>query len=226
MTSQPISPRRRVSRVWRDIALTLLVLLILTSLTGWWLVRGSLPQLDGRIGKLDVSGTIERDALGTATLKAPTRNELAFATGFAHAQDRFFQMDLMRRAAAGELAELLGSTVVDRDREFRVHGLKRVAQQVIAEMSAEHHTLLLSYVDGVNAGLSHLAVRPWEYLLLGSSPRTWTAEDSLLCAFAMYLTLNDPTGQDELARAELKEALSPELFGFLYPIGTEWDAPL
>src|SRR4051812_5700279 len=226
MTSQPISPRRRVSRVWRDIALTLLVLLILTSLTGWWLVRGSLPQLDGRIGKLDVSGTIERDALGTATLKAPTRNELAFATGFAHAQDRFFQMDLMRRAAAGELAELLGPSVVDRDKEFRIHDLKRVARQIVADMPANDHALLQGYVQGVNAGLSHLTVRPWEYLLLGSSPRPWSMEDSLLCAFAMYLTLNDPTGQAELARAQLHDALTPELFGFLFPIGTEWDAPI
>ncbi|MFL6548747.1 MAG: penicillin acylase family protein, partial [Povalibacter sp.] len=162
---------RRLSRVWRDVSLSVLAVLVLAVAGAWLLVQGSLPRLDGEVRGLKVTASIERDDAGTPTIKAASRNDLAFATGFAHAQDRFFQMDLMRRAAAGELAELLGSTVVDRDREFRVHGLKRVAQQVIAEMSAEHHALLLSYVDGVNAGLSHLAVRPWEYLLLGSSPR-------------------------------------------------------
>jgi penicillin G amidase len=226
MTAQPSAPRSRISRVWRDIALTLLALILLSVLAVWLLVRGSLPRLDGDVRGLDVTATIERDDMGTPTVTAPSRNELAFATGFAHAQDRFFQMDLQRRAAAGELAELLGPSVVESDQELRVHGFKQVAQQIVSQMSSSDRALLQRYVEGVNAGLKHLSVRPWEYLLLGSAPREWTAEDSLLCAFAMYLTLNDPTGQAELARAQLHAALPEELFGFLYPVGTEWDAPL
>jgi penicillin amidase len=115
MTAQPSAPRSRISRVWRDIALTLLALILLSVLAVWLLVRGSLPRLDGDVRGLDVTATIERDDMGTPTITSPSRNDLAYATGFAHAQDRFFQMDLQRRAAAGELAELLGPSDVERD---------------------------------------------------------------------------------------------------------------
>jgi penicillin amidase len=212
--------------VWRDIAWTVLAVLLAFVLGVCFLVRGSLPQLDGEIGGLNLHASIERDDLGTPTIKGASRSDLAFATGFAHAQDRFFQMDLMRRAAAGELAELLGATVLERDRAFRLHGLKQVAQRALQQWPPSDRELLDRYVAGVNSGLDHLTVRPWEYLLLGSVPRVWTAQDSLMCAYAMYLTLNDPTGQVELSRAQLQQSLPPELFGFLYPIGSEWDAPL
>ena len=221
-----MSAQRRVSRVWRDIALAFLSLLLLAILGLWLLVRASLPQIEGEVSGLGVTARIERDSLGTPTIQAASRSELAFATGFAHAQDRFFQMDLLRRAAAGEMAELLGPGVVDRDREFRVHGFRHVAQQVMAQLRDTDRALLESYAEGVNAGLNRLTARPWEYLILGAAPRAWTMEDSLLCGFAMYLTLNDPTGRSELARARLQESLPPAVFGFLFPVGTEWDAPL
>ena len=221
-----MSAQRRISRVWRDIALAFSSLLLLAILGIWLLVRASLPQIEGEISGLGVTARIERDSLGTPTIQAASRKELAFATGFAHAQDRFFQMDLLRRAAAGEMAELLGPGVVDRDREFRVHGFRHVAQQVMAQLRDTDRALLESYAEGVNAGLNRLTARPWEYLILGAAPRAWTMEDSLLCGFAMYLTLNDPTGRSELARARLQESLPPAVFGFLFPVGTEWDAPL
>jgi penicillin amidase len=218
----PSFPRRLLVKTGAVILIFLLCVLV----TGWWLLHASLPQLDGAVAGLGVTATIERDAAGTPTIRAATRRELAFATGFAHAQDRFFQMDLLRRAGTGELAALLGASVVDTDRHLRVHDFRHVAQQVLAQMPQSDKELLDAYAAGVNAGLDALSVRPWEYLVLRSRPVRWTPQDSLLAAFSMYLSLNDSTGREELARAELHESLPTSLFDFLYPLGTAWDAPL
>src|SRR5580700_3883981 len=88
----------------------LLLLLVLAVLGGYLLLRASLPQLEGTLttAGLGAPVTISRDARGVPTLVAHSRSDLAFATGFVHAQDRFFEMDLERRLAGGELAELFG----------------------------------------------------------------------------------------------------------------------
>jgi len=206
-----------------------LVGLSLALLTGVWLtLRASLPQVDGErlVDGLARAVAIERDALGVPTLRAANRADLAYATGFVHAQDRFFQMDLLRRSAAGRLAELLGSGLVDTDRHLRVHGFEHVARQIVAALSVEERTLLEAYAAGVNAAMSMWRARPPEYLLLRTSPSPWSATDSILVAHAMFLDLNDSTGRREIERAQLRASLPAELAGFLDPPGTEWDAPL
>lgn len=215
-------------RLLRNIGIGIVALLLIAAAGIYLLLRGSLPQLDGDVplGALGAAVSIERDAAGVPTLRARSRRDLAFATGFTHAQDRFFQMDLMRRAAAGELAELLGPAAVARDEHLRIHGFRQVAQQVVAAGSASDREILQAYAAGVNAALQKARMRPWEYLLLRSRPREWLPEDSVLTAFSMYLTLNDSTGEEELARSQLHEALPPAMFAFLHPLGTEWDAPI
>jgi penicillin amidase len=192
------------------------------------LLRASLPLLDGsvQVHGLSADATIERDANGVPTLRASTRRDLAFATGYVHAQERFFQMDLMRRAAAGELAALLGPALIDTDKRLRMHAFKSVAARVVARESPERRALLEAYVAGVNAAMTNGSARPWEYLLLRSVPREWSAEDSILVAFSMYLNLNDSSGAGEAARGLLREALPAEVFDFLHPFGTEWDAAI
>jgi len=211
---------------WSGAALALLV--VAAALTAYFALRASLPQLDGEVAaqQLGAAATIERDASGTPTIKGASRRDLAYATGFAHAQDRFFQMDLMRRAAAGELAELLGAAALDTDKQIRIHDFRHTAQQVIAQAPAADRSILDAYVAGVNDALAHANARPWEYLLLRSTPRRWLPEDSILAAFSMYLSLNDASGATELARAELHDTLPPQLFAFMHPLGTEWDAPI
>ena len=207
---------------------SVLVLVLVAGAAVWLGLRASLPRLDGqiRLAGLGAPVTIERDREGSPTIKARTRQDLAFATGFAHAQDRFFQMDLMRRAAAGELAELLGPTLVDTDKRFRVHGFRQVARAVVDDAPASDRALLGAYVEGVNAGLHDLGARPWEYQVLRAEPVAWKLEDSVLAAFSMYLNLNDSTGEEELARTRLRETLPAQVFAFLFPLGTEWDAPI
>ena len=215
-------------RAIRNASVAAVAILIIGFAALYFAVRASLPQLEGEIRapQLAAPASIERDAQGTPTLRATSRRDLAFATGFAHAQDRYFQMDLMRRAAAGELAELLGDSLIDSDKKLRIHGFRRVAARVAELASAEERDLLDAYVAGVNFSLGHMSARPWEYLALRSQPVEWRAEDSVLVAFSMYLNLNDSSGAEELARAQLRETLPPEMFAFLHPLGTEWDAPV
>lgn len=210
----------------RNVAIAGVAVLLLVILGAYFALRASLPQIDGTVvaERITMPAAIERDAEGTPVIRARSRGDLAFATGFAHAQDRFFQMDLMRRAAAGELAELLGSAALETDRNLRVHGFRHVAREVIATATPNDRALLDAYSAGVNLALSEAS--PWEYLLLSVDPAEWRAEDSVLVAFSMYLNLNDSSGSEELARAQLREALPPAMFAFIAPLGTEWDAPM
>src|SRR5690349_10882282 len=102
-------------------------------LAGWWTLHRSLPRLDGTVPApaLARQATIERDANGRPVITAGSRADLAFATGYAHAQDRFFQMDLGRRLAAGELSELFGAVAVRQDTRARRFGFRAVARRVI-----------------------------------------------------------------------------------------------
>jgi penicillin amidase len=208
--------------------LALVALLAIAFVAGYFTLRASMPQLDGEIGTREVQApaSIARDALGTPTIRAASRRDLAFATGYAHGQDRFFQMDLMRRVAAGELAELLGKQLLGMDEKFRIHGFRRIAAAIVNDSTAVDRELLDAYAAGVNLALKNAGARPWEYMLLRTEPAPWRAEDSLLVAFSMYINLNDSSGEAELARSRLHEALPPQLYDFLHPLGTEWDAPI
>lgn len=225
------SPRNDIRapiRLLRIVAIVAAAVLFLGFSGAYFALRASVPRVDGEIvvERLTAPATIERDAEGTPVIRARSRSELAFATGFTHAQDRYFQMDLMRRAAAGELAELLGPAVLDTDRRLRVHGFRSVAREVVATATASDRELLDAYASGVNFALKAAKARPWEYLVLGTDPAEWRVEDSLLVAFSMYLNLNDSNGSEELARAQLREVLPPAMFAYIAPLGTEWDAPI
>ncbi|MBL4601243.1 MAG: penicillin acylase family protein [Emcibacteraceae bacterium] len=190
--------------------------------------RASLPTLDGVIETAGVSAVVnlERDARGHATLSADTRSDLSFASGYIHAQERFFQMDLSRRMASGELSELFGDLAMETDRENRFHRFRTRARNSIDQLPAEHKALLSIYVDGVNAGLNDLGSKPFEYWLLGSEPRKWTMEDSYLVIYSMYFTLQDSGGGYEWQNHLINKTLSPELATFLLAKRTEWDAPI
>jgi penicillin amidase len=218
----------RPLRVAGYTALAVASLLALAGLGIYLTLRASLPQLDGEIAApaLQTAATIARDELGTPTIRAASRRDLAFATGYAHGQDRFFQMDLMRRAAAGELAELLGKPLLELDEKYRLHGFRRVAGEIVRDSAAVDRQLLDAYAAGVNFALTSASARPWEYTVLRSQPVAWRVEDSVLVAFSMYLSLNDSSGAEEIARARLRDVLPRPLFDFLHPLGTEWDAPI
>ena len=198
------------------------------SFRAYRLLSGSLPALDGELvlPGLAAPVVVERDAAGVPTLRGEGRADVARALGFVHAQERFFQMDLMRRRAAGELAELLGASLVELDRYHRVHRMRERARRVVEQASPHERVLLSAYVDGANAGLAALDAPPFEYLLLRSEPAPWSASDSVLVVFSMFFELHDDRGALESARGLVRDVLPPELARFLSPAGTEWDAPL
>lgn len=191
-------------------------------------LRSSLPALDGerRLAGLQAPVKVERDALGVPTLSGGSRLDLARGLGFLHAQDRFFQMDLMRRRAAGELSELFGPRALAADRPARLHRLRARSERVLTEASAEERGLLESYAAGANAGLQALGAPPFEYLVLRDAPRAWRPEDSVLVVYAMFLDLNDENGDREAMLGTMRDTLPEPLFAFLAPEGTEWDAPV
>ncbi|HEX2253050.1 MAG TPA: penicillin acylase family protein [Thermoanaerobaculia bacterium] len=248
MTSEPIrwnapappagaaAPPRR-PRVWlrrTGLALGLLVLALLVALGAGALwarsqLLASLPDVEGRLALPGLAApvSVERDALGVPAIRGASRLDVARATGFVHAQDRFFQMDLMlRRRAAGEVAALVGPRGLERDREVRIHRLRAHAEAAYRALPAAQRELLDAYAAGVNAGLAALEAPPFEYLLLRADPEPWRPEDSLLAVFAMYLELQTYTMEHETNLGFLQAMLPPDLFAFLSPVGTDWDAPM
>lgn len=206
----------------------LLVLALLAAGAVWWRIRASLPPLDGTrpLAGLTTAVKVERDTQGVPTISGATRLDVARATGYLHAQDRYFQMDLLRRSSAGELAELFGSAAVPVDQNRRLHGFRSIARRALAGLSAEHRSLLEAYTAGANAGLAALAHSPWEYALLRLDPQPWQPEDSLLVIYAMWLDLQDTSGRPELSLRALREALGSADTAFFAPAGTSWDSAL
>ena len=194
----------------------------------WLALRASLPALDGTLGVegLSAPASIHRDADGIPVITAANRDDLAFATGFAHGQDRFFQMDSVRRQAAGELSALIGPSVLDIDRRLRFHRFRSRAAAVLRRLPAAHRSLLEHYAVGVNAGLDSLGARPFEYLLLRATPEPWQPEDSVLVVYAMFMQLNDSRARDDVRRGLAHRVLPAEVYAWLYPAGTDWDAPI
>ena len=206
----------------------LLFLIVLVVIVAWLGLRASLPDLEGEVVVTGISDavTIERDADGIPVITASNRVDLAFGTGFAHGQDRFFQMDLIRRQAAGELSELVGAAAVGVDKRYRFHRFRARAQAVFDSASDAERALMEAYAAGVNAGLASLDAWPFEYLVLGSEPRPWDARDSLLAVYSMYMELNDSRATKETRRGLAHRILPAEVYAWMYPQGTSWDAPI
>lgn len=206
----------------------ILVLVTGAAITIYLTFRASLPMLDGNIASSTITNDVllERDENGNATLSAENRLDLAYATGFIHAQERFFQIDLTRRMAAGELAEIFGPIALNMDKNNRLHRFRARASLAIAAMEKSHRALLKKYVAGINDGLNELGSRPFEYWLLQQEPRPWTEEDSFLVIYAMAFALQSGTINAEKHKYFLENSLDQRLARFLLPSKTEWDAPL
>ncbi len=192
-----------------------------------WL-RASLPQLDGQLPLpgLLAAVTVDRDGLGVPTVRGNNRVDVARALGFVHAQDRFFQMDLLRRRSAGELAALVGPAAIGIDRDTRLHRFRHRAEVAVDLMPEFHQQLLTAYAAGANAGLASLSAVPPEYLAMRATPQPWQPADSLLAVYSMFLDLHHETGAHESARGLMHDLLPADVVAFLLPAGSPLDAPL
>jgi penicillin G amidase len=206
----------------------LLLLAVAAAFGGWMYLRASLAQLEGTRSApgLHAAVTVARDARGVPEIAGADRLDLSYAMGFVHAQERFFQMDLLRRSAAGELAELFGPKALPADRTHRLHRFRARAERVLASLPPADRAFIERYVAGVNDGINALRARPFEYALTGTQPRPWTAADSLLVVWAMFLDLQGSQEPRELSRGWLRENADSGQLAFLLPETTQWDAPL
>ncbi|VXB76454.1 Penicillin acylase [Luteimonas sp. 9C] len=208
--------------------LALVVLLLAAGLFVWLSLRASLPTLDGdrSLTGLGAPATIERDAAGVVTITAANETDAMRALGFVHAQERYFEMDLMRRVPAGELSALFGARALDTDKRNRVHRMRARVEADLTAIAGDRMPQLQAYADGANAGLASLGARPWAYLLLRQTAQPWAPADSALTGFAMYFDLQDATNARELAMHRLRPALPRALFDLFAHDGSRWDAPL
>ncbi|KPN20014.1 penicillin acylase [Xanthomonas sp. Mitacek01] len=208
--------------------LALVVLLVVIVIALWLSLRASLPALDGDqpLAGLGAATTIERDGAGVVTITAASETDAMRALGFVHAQERYFEMDLMRRVPSGELSALFGERALDTDRRNRAHRMRARVDASIERIAAGRMPQLQAYADGANAGLAALGTRPWPYLLLRQTPQPWTPADSALTGFAMYFDLQDATNARELQMHRLGTILPPALLALFAHGSSRWDAPL
>ena len=232
LTSTPpkISPRRSSlgpamgRRILLGVAIAVLVALTAAAGYGYLLAHSALPQLDGRLQIKGLSGpvTVTRDGHGVPTIEASTAEDLFFAQGYVTAQDRLWQMDIMRRLGGGELSEVLGESTLPIDREQRILGLRAAARKSLATLSARDLAFLEAYARGVNAYIAGRGHRPsLEFRVLKYTPRPWLAEDSLVIANQMVKDLNYHYFEDALAREKILARLGPELTADLY-VNRSW----
>ncbi|MTI13838.1 penicillin acylase family protein [Sansalvadorimonas verongulae] len=212
----------------RQLSLFIAVMAVLLALSLYGILSLSLPHLEGKVHSRMLQGAVDvhRDQLGIPTIQGSNRADIAFATGYLHAQDRFFQMDLNRRNSAGELSALFGEIALDHDKKVRIHQFREVARNVVAYQNEESKQILQAYTDGVNKGLSDLVSRPFEYWLLKQKPQPWQLEDAFLAVFSMYLDLSDEMAAMDQAKGFLASVAGKEVAEFLSPPQTRWDAPL
>jgi penicillin amidase len=235
----------------------LLAIIGVAALAAWFYraAHVALAQLDGTIAVLGLSAPVSvvRDAHGVPHFTAANLSDLFFAQGYVTAQDRLWQMDLTRRAAGGELAEIFpastapapaglpapgpravirpGSSWVDYDKQQRLLRLRAVAERVAAQLPDRDRGFFEAYARGVNAYIDqHRDKLPIEFrglvpgFVLNYQPRPWTPADSVLVGIAMSQLLN-PQFQPEYWRERITARLSPELAADLYPVSSSRDHP-
>jgi penicillin G amidase len=219
-TSTPAYARPR-TRYGRIIALALLVLILAAfglALRLHSMARSALPQLDGTLAVPGLAApvTVTRDTLGVPAIQATNLTDLFFAQGYVTAQDRLFQMDGMRRFAAGELAEIVGAGQLEHDRQQRILGLRVAARKTIETISTDDRAHFEAYARGVNAFIqSHRDRLPIEFHILRYSPKPWSAEDSALIGAYMVEDLST-SPRHALTREKILAKLGPELTADLY----------
>lgn len=178
----------------------------------WWFVYRPLPKIDGTaaLPGLQHDVTVERDRWGVPHITASSLEDMAEAQGYVMAQDRLWQMDLLRRVARGQLSEIVGSDALPLDKQFRTYGFARAAERDVALMNPEQKRATEAYARGVNKFIEqHPTSLPVEFSLLKYKPQPWQPSDALVISAYMYETLTE-SWQDKLDRAKVTERVSSD----------------
>ncbi len=200
-----------MTRFLKRTALGLLVLVLLAAAGLAWYVQGKQPQRSGSttLKGLQAPVSVRYDERGVPHIEAGNEADMYRAFGYLHAQDRLFQMEVARRLARGELAEILGPKLVDTDRLFRTLALRAHADATIEtiDKTTPAYRAVLAYLDGVNQfQASHPA--PIEFDILGIPQRPFTPQDTL--AVAGYLAFSFASAfKTEPVMTYIRDALGP-----------------
>lgn len=212
----PPPPRRR----W---FLTLLMLPVAVALgaacAGTYFWRQSLPETEGSLPLKGLQAKVEvyRDAMDVPHIFAGSRADALRALGYLHASDRFFAMEMNRRAGQGRLAEAVGPDMLGIDKFLRTLGVYQLAQKSYAHFRPDQQALFVAYAEGVNAWLAtHKNRLPLEFTLLGIKPEPWQPADSVVWGKLMALRLSQNM-HDELQRAALQAKFPRPMIERLYP---------
>jgi penicillin G amidase len=205
----------------RTVLAIVILLAIVCGAAFAWLFT-SLPMKDGivRLETLALSGKVEiiRDSRGVPHIRANRAADAYFALGYAHAQDRLWQMEGMRRLGAGRLSEVVGKRALRTDRFMRALGFYRLAERQFQTLNTDTRAVLESYSAGVNGFLeTRSGSLPPEFQLLLTEPEPWKPADSLVWAKIMAMRLSG-NWRDELLRARMKAHLSDEQIRQLWPV--------
>jgi penicillin amidase len=217
---------RRTLRLARRLVAVLLILVLLAAGGAGIALWSTLPPSEQTLDIPGLSGPVEIgfDRLGIPRIQAANETDAATALGFVHARDRMFQMEMMRRAASGRLAALLGPKALPVDRMMRTLGLARAVARDYAGLEPETKAMLEAYARGVNAWIALCGRRAApEFLLLGA-PEPWRPQDSLLWAKTMDLWLS-ANWRTELSRLSLAGKLPPAMIDELWPAQGEAGRP-
>src|ERR1700723_665382 len=202
----------RGSRIFRYLVAGVLVIVGAVLVLGWWVARRPLARLDGSvaIGGLKDGVIVDRDRWGRPWIRAKSLQDVVAAQGYLMAQDRLWQMDLLRRAGGGDLSEIFGEVGLAYDRENRALGMRQAAECAAADASPEIRALLEDYARGVNDNIAERGGKlPIEFVALGYKPRAWTPADTFLISLYMYKTLTS-TWKEKLNRQWITEKVGAE----------------
>ena len=182
-------------------------------------LRASVPRLepDLTLKGLAAPVIIDFDQFGIPTIKAQSRLDAMRALGYVSARDRLFQMDLLRRAAAGRLTEIFGRSVLKMDTNQRVVGCNRVAPKIVSRLPADQLQVLEAYSEGVNAFISQTQSRPFECRLLKYQPEDWNCESSVLALLQMFQNLSAEEEGKRRMLLTMEQTLPKEVTAFLTP---------
>lgn len=220
----PTARRSSLLRILLWLLLALLLLVVVGLGYAYYVAHSALPQLDGQIqvSGLSAPATVTRDRRGVPTIEAQTLEDLFFAQGYVTAQDRLWQMDVMRRVASGELSEIIGQDTIRLDREQRILGMRAAARRNLEIASPRDRSFFEAYARGVTAYIStHGSRLPIEFRILGYRPKPWTSEDSAVIGNQMVKDLNYRYFLDAIAREKILAKLGPELTADLY-VNRSW----
>jgi penicillin amidase len=226
---------RNTSNPWlRIVGWLVLVIIILVAAAvfgGAFLLkramRASLPQIDGtaQLPGLSAQVAIRRDEHGVPHIEAANLDDLFVAQGYVTAQDRLWQMDMTRRYVAGEIAEVLGKSLVPHDRVQRLLEMRPTAERIVAGLSPRDRRYFDDYARGVNSFIaSHQNSLPAEFSVLMSKPLPWQPVDSVLILLGM-VQMEDERWNTKLEHEQVLAKLGPTLAADLYPVGSWRDHP-